>query len=217
MRHFRSIAATSVVLLGGLLATGIPALASTVTYTTTGIFSVGGGTTFSGTGGASLVFASGSGNVTAPSTGTLGSFTTTLPAGGKITGSGTFTLTIDQTSPVVGNANFGSDTLTGSVSVNSHGIPGANTLVITFAQTSVDIGGVVYTLEGLGGGNLAADQLGINITGNDVTTIQADVTTPEPALYSLIGAGFAGMLLVGLRRKQNGVASANFKGGDQSL
>jgi hypothetical protein len=152
-----------------------------------------------------------------PSAGTLGTFTATLPHGSSITGSGSFTLTIDQTTPIVGSSTFGSDTLTGKVSVNPLGIPGANTLVITFAQTSVDIDGVTYTLEGLGGGNLAANQLGINVTGNDETTIQAEIVAPEPTFYGLMAAGFAGMLLVGLRRKQVGGKNTLIKGGDQTV
>lgn len=205
MRHCKSIAGTSMFLLGGLLMSVVPACASIVaTYTTTGVFSASGTATVTGTSaGTTLKFGSGSGNLVIPpvSTGTMGTFTTTVPKGQSITGSGTFTLTIDQTSPSVGTGGFGSGAFTGKLSTNA--IIGSHSggLVITFAQTSITIGGVVYTLEGLGGANLAADQLGLGV---GTTTLQADVTTPEPTFYSLVGIGLAALAMAGMKFRRTG-------------
>jgi len=209
MRHFRSTAVTSVLLLGGLLTTVAPVLASTVTYTTTGVFSASGGATYNGTGASSVVFSPGSANVTAPSAGNLGMFTSTVPTGTSITGSGNFTLTINQTSPNAGSNNFGSDTFSGKLSKSILPFTTGD-LVITFANTSVNIGGVTYTLEGLGGAGFASNQL---VIGNGVTTIQADETTPEPTFYSVLGVGLIAILV--LKRKQGKSTSIIFNGGDQ--
>jgi hypothetical protein len=227
----KSVAFTAVMALG-LLAAVSPASADVVDFTTAGTFSVSGTNTMTGTTKngktASVTFnpvtitssqypqqdvPSAPGGPAAEATvDTLGSFTVSLPAGTSIGANtpagvdGTFLLTLNQAieGGASGTADYGTSALTGRLS-KTGGPTGS--LVITFAQTSVTIDGVTYTVEDLGQNGLASDQLAIGASG---AAIEAAITSPapEPSFLALTGVGFLGLLFVAVRRyKQSTVTN----------
>ncbi len=188
---------------GGMLSVVSPALATEVTYDTTGTFSVSGTNTFQGTENnskvAQVTFNTYSGDDLLPSTDSLGMFTVSAPAGTKIVGGGTFLLTIDQTivSGPSDSGSFGAAGVSGTLSANGNGA-----LNLTFAQTSVTIDQVTYTLQNLGGpgGNVIT-------FGKGGVILVANITSPvpEPTFFGLTGVGLLGLAFVAARRyKQRG-------------
>jgi hypothetical protein len=188
---------------GGMLSAVSPALAVEVTYDTTGTFSVSGTNTFQGTEHnakvAIVTYNSYSGDDLLPSTDSLGGFTVSAPAGTTIVGGGTFLLTIDQTivSGPSDTGSFGAAGFSGTLQGNGQGA-----IVLTFAQTSVTIDQVTYTLQNLGGPG--SNQVKF---GKGGVILVADITSPvpEPTFFGLTGVGLLGLGFVTVRRnKQRG-------------
>jgi hypothetical protein len=221
---------TILVLILAVAVMGNVAKADLVTYTTSGVFSnftsgnfggfgdaSGNGTSFGSTNYA--VFNNGGGNeigilfkgssvsLNTDFTGSLGTFQTSWTANNPntpINVAGDFTLTINQSTPTGGTGIFTSS-LTGHFFLNGGGG------TVTFDQSSVTIGSVTYSLNhsGVVGINAPGTWLGYghpsfeNSFGG-ASSIEANVSVPEPASLALFGSG----LLMGgnfIRRKVMGV------------
>jgi hypothetical protein len=211
----KRIGFTSILAFAGLIAAGTPASAEEVLFTTSGIFTSTGTNVITNTSGGKTSSVTFNGNptgddfttapgVTPATVDTLGEFTVSLPAGTSLTGAGDFIITINQSSPA-GNGNLGTDSLAGKVT-NAGGVTGS--LLLTFQNTSVTIGGITYTLEDLGQNGLAPDQLAI---GKNGAAIEAAITsaTPEPTFFALTGLGFLGLATIAGRRYKKQVPATN--------
>jgi hypothetical protein len=197
---------------GGLLSVVSPALAEEVLYTTSGVFSVGGTNVFTGSTNnkgktATVTYNAYSGDDIPSIEGgppalatvdSLGAFTVFAPPGTVTTGSGTFLLTIDQSivDGPSGSSDFGNSVFSGKIKTT--GGP-TGSLILSFAQTSITIDNVTYTLENLGQNGLLDNQLAFGKGGGQiVATITSPV--PEPAFFGLTGLGFFGLAFVAMRR-----------------
>jgi hypothetical protein len=228
MKIFRLITVAPVVVFG-VLATAVPALADiAVTYTTSGAFSGGSGAVFTGSNSSTLTYVglSGLGCLSNPASsncdvqfqGQLGTFTTVIPSNSSLNPSGQFTLTIDQTlypyndypsGGTGGSGTIGTVSFSGTLSAGTG--PATGTTILTFVSPpSVTIQGITYTLDDIGGPNLSANQLAIgpnqSVSLGALISAPASVivtgSTPEPALYGLTGAGLVGLAMIAMRRKR---------------
>jgi hypothetical protein len=202
------------VLLAGLAIT--PALAVDVTYNTTGCFGVactgvptsaivvGGVTiTYNGVTGASV-------SPPYPTSAQFGTFSTTAGASG--TTNTDFNLTVSQIIPVGAGAETLSDTFKGTISTSSSSVKltftgGAGSGGTPVSSVDPEDGAAAYQFS-LGGVVYYVDQVTPvhpSTTGGGISSINGAIdasAVPEPAFYGLTGAGFAGLLLMALRRRQ---------------
>jgi hypothetical protein len=186
-----------------------PAMAQTVTFSTSGSFSGTGCTTsLCNFGGFVLAFSqAGSNSYTAPTFVDLGDFTTqcsTCIAGqsAKIASGVMFTLTISQTNPTVGTNQF-VGSITGSLSYN----PSSSSLVWTPLTFNAPIGPTTYALVTDAGAGVSGEIVIAAPTTDhnpNNTLVKAFVTTvPEPASMALMASGLVALIPVARRRRRN--------------
>lgn len=200
----RGIVRALIVAGAAVALSALPALAQTVTFSTTGAFSGGGCSTAScAFDGFTLSFTPvGSNTFMSGSLVDLGSFNTqcvsctngvmqTFPSGVV------FTLTINQTNPSAGAGNF-----TGSVSGTLSYNPAFSSLVWMPTSSSLNIGAVNYQLviDNTGNFNIEAPTPDAN---PNPTVVKAFVTvTPEPSTVALMATGLLGLIPVMRRRRK---------------
>jgi hypothetical protein len=176
----------SLALALALLFCSASALATSVSYSTSGVFtSVG--TNSVTEGGATISFAGVAANVGVPTFSSLGTFNVVSDvSGGSFTDN--FILTITQTTPSSGSSSSAT-TVDGTITGNS------NTILLTFAPSDVLIGQIDYMFS--------PASYGLNnpsVNGGN-TTIQAYVSTvPEPGSLSLLVGPLLGLGLLSRRR-----------------
>lgn len=191
-----------------------PAAAQTVTFATSGTFSVAGGgtatcsaTTCNFDGFVLSYLPVGVTSYMAPTFADLGDFTTqcnSCLAGAQSIGTGaTFTLTITQSNPTAGTGSF-VGTIGGALSFN----PSSSSLIWTPTQFNLPIGFTNYALVTDAGAGLSGNIVVVAPTPDhnpNPTSISAFVTTtaPEPASMALMATGLLGLIPVVRRRRNN--------------
>ncbi len=217
---------TKPLILGAAVAAivaALPAYATTVDYTTTGMFTcVGCAITGNGTGAVTVTYGSGANTATLMFSGAAagthvnspGTYVTagygTITASYTGTGSninGTFTLGVNQTGPAIPplSGAFPTATLSGLV------YDGSSTSYANFGivNPTITLGGPVnYELDTSKNINNST-QDGITIvspsTSGGVTSLQGNINAPavpEPTFLTLTGAGFIGLAAIALRRRK---------------
>lgn len=163
---------------------GVAAFATTVTYTTAGVFASS-GTNTTTSGGDTIVYSPviSPDSVTAPSAANIGVFT--ISGSPLATFSDSFMLTILQSVPSAGTGIITS-AIDATVSASSSGIE------VSFVPSSVLIGSVDWRFFDTG--------LAPPSTFGGITTIEAYVATPEPGSLALAGGALVGLGLVACRR-----------------
>jgi len=180
------------------LAIAPAAMATTFTYTTSGLFEPSGtsAVTFGSVGNTStLTYDAGSGTLIGTPSFTSGGSIVTTATGLGANVSGTFALTITQTAPGPGSGIIDSGTLSGLVTTNSSGVS------VVFANTTLDLDGVFYTVDPLTV-NLVAPNTNTG-AGLGTSDIVLYVTTPEPSSLMLLGTGLLGLAFVAFRKAKS--------------
>jgi hypothetical protein len=135
-----------------------------------------------------LNFTGVSNTVNEPTYASLGNFSITGSLGSDTFNAVPFSLDINQTIPSNGTGDLLSS-INGTISDDQ------SSASITFDETSVQIGSVIYTLTGytLNGEGLPT----YTINANNPTSINAHITeTPEPSSLLLLGSGLLSLALV---------------------
>ena len=185
-----------------------PMLAQTVTFSTAGLFTGGGGScngtatcafggyTLSYTGAPSISYG-------APTLVDLGSFSalcTSVPCGTNVSvpAGATFTLTITQTQPAGAPQSF-----TGFVTGAFTWDPVGSSLKWTPTTSTLTIAGVIYTLVTDNTGNINIVAPSANVNPNPTLVKANIVASPEPSTVALMATGIFGLVpLVRRRRRQ---------------
>jgi len=219
---FRSISVAAVL----ALATLTPAFAVDVVYSTTGSFTSCAapytctGNTLDGPSGLVVTFTGDTNNLVqvendpsnpGPSNAGFGTFSVVGPTAGSTDNlAGTrFSLNIVQTQPSTGNETV-IDTLTGKITTSN------SKVVVTFQAQGSGTGGTpVATTDPNSGVNAVSfafggttywvdDVTSINPSTAGTSTVNGaiDSTVPEPAFFTLTGTGFAGLIVMAIRRRR---------------
>lgn len=184
------------------LAMVLPAHATIVDYSTTGTITC---TSCTGSGTDSVTFGSltltympivaGSVNASPTTNASAGDIQITDTSRTSTPINGTFSLNISQTLPSVGSGGLDTGTLTGSLSTNG------STGMITFTDSTLNLGGIEYQLDGFAFGN---SYILVPPSSGGITSLEMNVTStlPEPTFVGLTALGFAGMGVVAFRRRR---------------
>lgn len=200
-----SVVVAAFTVLMGFTAPAVRADPIVVQYSTTGSFAGGTSTTpapptitFQNATGSSTIRFQGVNNTTIavdPSTSpgfttdSLGQFFTSATGDGGPGGSGSFTLTITQTLPSGGSGTLSANLTADFFIVGGLGGGGGE---LVFSTASVEIGGVIYTIQR--NGLVAINAPGPGGAEGRGASIEADITAvPEPATMLLLGTGLAGV------------------------
>jgi hypothetical protein len=208
----RSLSRAFCAALAAVSLAAVPASAQVVTYSTSGTFSGGSGTTTCTptqctSDGFTLSFQNAApASYIAPTLVDMGQFITAVAPAGGTSGLVAFTgvnfvLTITQTDPTSGSSFF-TDGISGSLSYN----PSSSSLVWTPTVQTTTIGTVSYKLviDNTGNINIQAPTTGAGQNPNP-TSVKANITaTPEPATALLLLPGLAGLgMAIRVRRRRS--------------
>jgi hypothetical protein len=181
MKNVRSLAVLGAV----LVVSASSAFATSVTYSTAGIFSSSGtnvATFGSGANTLTLTYiAISSVSLNTPTYASVGDIVASVTGSGA-SASGTFNLTIDQTGPTVASGTF-LDLLSGAISSNS------STGLLDFTNLSLLLGPDTYTLQQPVNGY---DLVPPDTNGGDTSLQMAITSVPEPSGLILLGTGLFG-------------------------
>jgi hypothetical protein len=198
-----------------------PAFAVDVTYNTVGTFGSSGTNVLHGAGGLSITYGDLTNAVVnppvlTPTTASFGQFTASGLTGSDVI-TDTFSLAVTQSVPAPGGTETLTDTFNGTIQTSfsnvtlnfNAGTGGGGVAVLDSdpithqAAFRFTFGNVEYWVDEVTG-------IVPSTTNGGVSTIQGAIEVlPEPAFYGLTGTGFAGLLLMALRRRSQASAQAS--------